>query len=277
MENQLNQKLTAQKLVVFLFYWFAMYILSSIILVVVSAIIYPEYDLATIADWPASVSNHVSFAANFYTYLLLLVTFLALLWNYYREEWAIFKHRLGANIGLGIGFYFVGIIAVSIVTQLVTVLGGEIETSENQAFIELAMRQYPYYIIPAVLLAPFIEETIFRGILFKYFENLKLKNHLNTILAFTVSSVVFGGIHIIGELFVDPLNAILVGLPYIVLGLNMCLVYFLTKSLYAVVITHFVQNLLSILATYLLFWMESMGIEVAQSVVTLIQLFNPFI
>ena len=136
-----------------------------------------------------------------------------------------------------------------------------VERSQNQEVIDMAMKSYAHYMIPPLLLAPLVEETIFRGIIYKFFENLKLPNRWNTILAFAASILIFAFIHVSAELTSDPLTALHAVLPYLVMGTCFTVVYYMTKSLYAAMITHFLQNFMSVILTFLLMWLEIPGSE----------------
>jgi uncharacterized protein len=243
--NEFENRYTYQKLGAFIFYVFMMTIFASIIALVLSAILYQELNLLNLGE---KAYIHVLSAANFYAYLALMIVFIPLLWRYYQREIQHLKRDYVKIISYGAIFWFVGLAALMIASMILTMLGITNETSENQQFIETTFTFYPLYIVPmTVIFAPIIEETIFRGIIFQYFENLRLPAKLNTVLAFLFGSFTFGLIHVTDELFSDPLRGLLLGLPYIALGLVLSLVYYLTKSIIAAIITHFMQNSFSVI------------------------------
>lgn len=258
--NDLSRKIAS-----LLFYLFMMNFAALFVLYALAHILYPgsHYPIDNIESWPNEVRIHTSIAANFYIYAFLTLFFLTVLWPYYRKEWAIFKHNLSRNVRLGIGFYFVGITAMAVVNAILMALGINMDNSENQEFITQAFRHYPLYVFSFTLMAPLIEETVFRGFIFEFFDRMNLTERTKTILFFVTSIILFGSIHITTELIEhrDVLRALVVGLPYFVIGASICTVYYLTKSLFAAVLTHFIQNFVSSIMMLLLILLESAGIE----------------
>lgn len=84
-----------------------------------------------------------------------------------------------------------------------------------------------YYIITIVALAPLFEELVFRGIILN-----DIKRRHNTLVAVIVSSVIFGLIHFN---IVQSISATL-------MGAILAYVFLATKSIWAVVLLHFLQN-----------------------------------
>lgn len=251
-----QRNLTIRKAVIFIFYWLTMYYLAIFLQFIIARILYPNLNLVMIEDWPQEALMHISFASNFYIYAFLTLIFLVVLWPYYREEWAIFKYNLSQNIRAGISFYFIAIIVSSVINLILAIIGITVKDSQNQEIIANAMEGYAYYMVPAVLMAPFVEETIFRGLIFDFFNRTKLNEKQKTILSFATSIFLFAIIHVLAELFQNPLDALVTGIPYIVMGVVLCTVYYKTKSLFAAVLTHFLQNFIASILLLLLNWLE---------------------
>ena len=110
-----NRNFKVQKLISFIFYVSFFYIFVSFILLFIVAIVYPEYlkDLQNMKDWPTYILVHINSMLNFYLYLILSVGLIVILWGYYRQEWAIFKHKATRNIGVAVSFYFIGLMGLS--------------------------------------------------------------------------------------------------------------------------------------------------------------------
>lgn len=93
----------------------------------------------------------------------------------------------------------------------------------------------------AIFVAPFAEETFFRGFLFA-----GISERFGYVWGALLSALLFGFLHFLTSLQWS------VFLPIFLLGIILAWLYFKTGSLWPCVITHFVYNLLAILLTLLL-------------------------
>lgn len=116
--------------------------------------------------------------------------------------------------------------------------------SLNQFYINKILNSSSAYlmIVPTVILAPIIEELVFRKAFFSLFKN--------DIVALIVSSLVFGLIHVSGESGIYLLvNLIIYAIPGFALGF----VYLKNnKNIYPVIFVHALTNLISVLAVLFL-------------------------
>lgn len=87
-------------------------------------------------------------------------------------------------------------------------------------------------VITVVILAPILEEIIFRGIIFN-----KLNSKMNTTAAIIISALVFGIFHM----------NIVQGLNAFVIGIVLAFIYAKTHNLYTCISIHFINNLLSVI------------------------------
>ena len=87
-------------------------------------------------------------------------------------------------------------------------------------------------VLTAVILAPVLEEIIFRGLIFN-----KLNSKLSTTAAIIISALIFGIYHM----------NIVQGLNAFVLGIVFAYIYSKTYNLWICIIAHFVNNLLSLI------------------------------
>lgn len=117
------------------------------------------------------------------------------------------------------------------------------EISQNQLSINRSLSS-PWMIlmvITAVLLAPVMEELVFRKAFFALIKNQRT--------ALIVSSVIFGLIHVTTELFSGDISlALVTGLTYIAGGISLGLIYMSNKkNIYIPILVHMAYNLVGML------------------------------
>lgn len=267
--NLQDEGLKKKKLLAFISYWVIMLVFTGIIARIYSLIVYGTYNTEFVTNPDLPQYTRILSASNFYVYLIITLVIILLLRTFFLHEITLFKEKPGYIIGLGVAFYGLGFISLIVVSSILQAAGITDQTSNNQSFIETMLKQYPFYtVVVTIIFAPIVEEVIFRGIVFSFFEKLNLKYRLNTVLAFVVSSSFFGLIHVTDELFTNFGRGLLLGLPYITLGLVMATVFYLTKSLFASIITHFIQNFISIMMSLLLIYNPDLLGETTGSLVT---------
>lgn len=161
-------------------------------------------------------------------------------WRYAVRETRILATRPWLTLAIIPG----GVFAMLLLTAVVVLLSGPPETAVNQEAVEgLVVSLPPLLIIPLlVVIAPFVEEYIFRHLLIG-----KLSRYLNIWICALISVVLFAGIHIAGK----EALALPVLLPYLVMGAVLVGVYVWAGNnfmlSYAV---HAAKNLLAVLLTY---------------------------
>lgn len=149
-----------------------------------------------------------------------------------------FKYLVIVIVGFAI------IYALSFVMTYIYELFGydENETSANQQGIIDALNQPIKYIVIflTVILAPIIEEIIFRKL---FYNTLKLNTKLPTWAIVLIITTVFAGMHVIGDI-----DSLVFFPQYFVLSLVITIVYAITKeNLFASMGLHFLNNVLAIL------------------------------
>ena len=161
-------------------------------------------------------------------------------WRYVVRETRILATRPWLTLAIIPG----GVFAMLLLTVVVVAFTGPPETAVNQEAVQgLVVSLPPLLIIPLlVLIAPFVEEYIFRHLLIG-----KLRRYLNIWVCCGISLLLFAGIHIAGkETLTLP-----VLLPYLVMGAVLVGVYVWAGNnfmlSYAV---HAAKNLLAVLLTY---------------------------
>ncbi|HCT62869.1 MAG TPA: hypothetical protein DIC19_02075 [Erysipelotrichaceae bacterium] len=132
-----------------------------------------------------------------------------------------------------------------VLNYAITTLTG-LDGSQNQNELIKIFGDFPLLLVfQALIFAPLIEELMYRGLLFGM---LQKRSQLFAVL---FSSFFFGMAHIYPSLF-DGHYMDLVFLPtYFMLGFWLNRAYIKSKSLYAPVIIHFINNAIGVFAIYL--------------------------
>ena len=142
--------------------------------------------------------------------------------------------------------FFAVKIASSVLTSIIAlILGYEIGESENQNMIIRIMEQTPILmIISSTILAPIVEEGIFRLGLRKIIKN--------EYLFIIISGFIFGFMHI----FPTDLSmslALTYSITYVIMGFYLAYVYVETDNIWINIIIHGLNNLISMLAIIALY------------------------
>ena len=134
------------------------------------------------------------------------------------------------------------IMAVMAVISIIIMKLG-IGGSYNQDQISGLVRRNPYlYTLMATVFAPFVEEIVFRGCIYRRIEASGHKY-----LGFLISSLIFGLIHVITPLLQGDWSQGIYIIVYGSLGMVMCHVYEKTDSLFCSILLHMLNNAISIL------------------------------
>ncbi|MGD9604842.1 MAG: lysostaphin resistance A-like protein [Bacilli bacterium] len=174
--------------------------------------------------------------------ILLLGIFVVILWKHFIRDGKLFFSK--ANFGKYIGIILVGFIAINVaivglaeIFELLKIEG----TSENQSIVE-SMLSYDskiFMIITTILLAPIVEEIIFRKLLFGVVEE---KFHLPPIFAILISAVIFAAIHAVDAFFFQ----------YLALALIIAGSYAYSKNnIFVPIGIHLINNALSVILYFL--------------------------
>lgn len=185
--------------------------------------------------------------ANVLSVIVSVIAFVAL-WlvnkdNYidkFNETKKSFKNFAG-TIAVG----FVLVFAANIMAQSIMQLFETTETSLNESAIQSMFNDNPLNLfalfLSLVLLAPIIEETVFRKGLYGIIEH-----RFGAIPAIIISGFVFGFLHVAG--WGDYINV----LPYLAMGLSFSFIYYYSgKNIYVVIVIHMINNIIPF-STYLI-------------------------
>ena len=188
--------------------------------------------------------NYIDYAClNTFIELIMFVVVLLFYKKYLKKDLVLFKLNKKDYIKKIISYFLIFLIVkygVALFSSLLLVmLGSDLVTSENQESVVTLAKTLPFMMmISTSLLAPFVEEGIFR---------LGIRKVINNKYLFIlVSGLIFGFMHIFPTEL--PLYVALIeSLNYVTMGLLLAYIYNETDNIYVVVIIHALNNLLSML------------------------------
>lgn len=187
-------------------------------------------------------------AVQFLTYMPLLVIFIYFLRHDLVNDFKEFKRNFAQNVaiilGAFAGMYILGVIVLNIYLAL-----GITDDSANENIINLLLASPGKWlmIVSVVILAPIVEEIIFRKL---FIDTCETKLRLKPIYAILISTVLFAFIH------VSDLESLKFIFQYMALALPICVAYhYSNNNIYVVTIIHIINNLLSVLTVTYIFWL----------------------
>ncbi len=210
-----------------------------------SVSIYPEIlDDDALFTTFSSITNLALYLSLFFIFLILFKEYFIEQFNYLIKHW----RKIFLIIVLG----FSSMLAAAAASTTIMEYFGVTETSENQEALNMLMEGSLFdkisLFIFAVMLAPLVEELVFRKAIFGIFdfknpyEKGKLKYIVHKVLvsgiAIFISSLVFGLIHVTTGDFVQIIY-------YSGLGVILGVFYIIgNKNIYVPIIVHFLINLM---------------------------------
>lgn len=188
--------------------------------------------------------NYTDYAClNTFVELIMFVAVLLFYKKYFKKDLVLFKLNKKDYIKKIISYFIIFIVVkygVAIFSSLLLVmLGSDVVSSENQETVVTLSKSMPFMMmISTSLLAPFVEEGIFR---------LGIKKVINNKYLFIlVSGLIFGFMHIFPTEL--PLYVALIeSLNYVTMGLLLAYIYNETDNIYVTIAVHALNNLLSML------------------------------
>ena len=188
--------------------------------------------------------NYIDYAClNTFIELIMFVVVLLFYKKYLKKDLVLFKLNKKDYIKKIISYFLIFLVVkygVALFSSLLLVmLGSDLVTSENQEAVVTLAKKFPFMMmISTSLLAPFVEEGIFR---------LGIRKVINNKYLFIlVSGLIFGFMHIFPTEL--PLYVALIeSLNYVTMGLLLAYIYNETDNIYVVIIIHALNNLLSML------------------------------
>ncbi|XMB66399.1 type II CAAX endopeptidase family protein [Mycoplasmatota bacterium zrk1] len=181
------------------------------------------------------IKNNVEILSNISAYLIIAISFLIMLKETLQQEVKFFKKRIIKNL-LYIVIFFMIITLTFYFLIYIMNLFFDIDTSINQkGLIELYNEGPIIFTITTIILVPFIEEVVFRGVMYNLFYQ-----NFNKLIGIVLSSLIFGLLHVVsGDLIYLPI--------YSILGAVLLLSYIKSNNLLVPILVHSLYNLFSIL------------------------------
>lgn len=190
----------------------------------------------------ANLPSHIAITYNLAVEVLMITIIFTIFDKEIKDAFNDIKKKHYTYFKDNLKYYIIGLIVMMASNMLINILGGG--TSTNETTIRNEFTVFPIYIfISAVVLAPLLEESVFRLAFRAIFKN--------DFLYITVSSLVFGSLHLIGT----PINELL---PLYLLSYCSCGIAFAymlkkTNNIFVSMGFHFMHNgLILSMQTFLL-------------------------
>lgn len=157
---------------------------------------------------------------------------------------SFFKNR-EENMDIGIRYWIIGLIsmmAINFILNFILKAGG----ANNEQSVQRMIKAFPLLmLLDAGIIAPFVEEIVFRKTLYDIFKNKWL---------FIISSfLLFGAAHVMNS--AEVLTDYLYIISYGMLGASLALAYYKTNTIFTSVFLHMLHNtiliILSVVTTLL--------------------------
>ena len=230
MRNTLSNK----KAVVFLVLYFGIYLLA-----------FQDFLSTLIAK---KFGMEMYFISNIAVDLCMLFAFVLAGLKYYTQSFNVFVSSLNENIKhilTTVGCLFLTNILLA---QLIYFILPTVQ-ADNQINNDLVFNAAPvFYILTAVVFAPFLEETIFRGCIFA-----KIREKHGFLLSACISGGVFGFLHVVASLLTQNYSNCIFFVIYALCGFVLCIPYEDTDTITTSIFSHMLYNFMTILITL---WMS---------------------
>ena len=209
---------------------------KDIVLSVVLILLYSTQFFASslITNAVAGIIFEVAF------YLLTFAFAFYIFKNRLKRDFGAYKENVSGHVGFSFKWWGIMMLCSMVVGFIRMALSGSLVTANQDGLNNAPI----WYIAPlAIIWAPFVEESIFRGCIRRFIKNDKV--------FIVVSALVFGLIHTIGS-EVGLYNILVQSLQYATMGGVMAYVYTKTNNICTNMTIHCIQNTL---ATLLMFFM----------------------
>ena len=153
------------------------------------------------------------------------------------HEWKIFKEKFLENIDTGIKYWIIGLLIMMVSNTILTFILNMGQATNEQKVQQLISYLPWIMVINAGIIAPCVEEIIFR----KCYKNA----FPNKWLFIGLSSLVFGSLHVITSM--TSLMDLLFIIPYRSLGAAFAIMYQKTDTIYTSMLMHMLHNTILIL------------------------------
>ena len=177
-------------------------------------------------------------ALNLVTFAVSAVALLLMLHRFWRESF----HRMLDRPGRCLGAMLLGglvnyALSLAVSPVLLLVLDGAVDNPNNAALLEIAQQDLGMIKAASVFLAPRVEETLFRGVVFG---SLRLRRR---VLAYALSTGLFSLLHVWQYILVSADASLLVyALQYIPSGVALAYCYERSGSIWPPIFLHMLLN-----------------------------------
>lgn len=177
-------------------------------------------------------------AMNLVTYAVSAVALLLMLRRFWRESF----HRMLDRPGRCLGAVLLGglvnyALSLAVSPVLMLALDGAVDNPNNAALVEIAQQDLGMIKAASIFLAPLVEETLFRGVVFG---SLRPKHR---VWAYVLSTGLFCLLHVWQYILVSADASLLVyALQYVPSGVALALCYERSGSIWPPVFLHMLLN-----------------------------------
>lgn len=171
-------------------------------------------------------------------YVIQVIALVIPMFNELKRDFDVFKNNFKLYLGNMLPRFGIILIGYLISNVSVLLLAGNIPNNQQTL---ISMPLY-FTAILAVFIGPLTEELMFRGFIRKFIKN--------DILFVLLSSLIFGGLHVLSA---DSLQQVLYIIPYSILGLAFSLNYVKTKNIASNIFLHSAWNTLAVIIIALTF------------------------
>ena len=173
-------------------------------------------------------------------YIVMIILSLAFFKDLFRDNFKVFKNNFKSyfnNLIGTVGKFYV----IYFLIAMVTVFLARVDTSVNQNNVESLPIWYSFPL--AVIYAPIVEESLFRGCIRRFIKNDKI--------FIVVSAISFGLLH---TLFteINIFNAIVLAIPYMTIGGFLAYLYTKTNNMFTNMSFHAFHNTMAMIITILI-------------------------
>lgn len=158
------------------------------------------------------------------------------------EQWRDFQKDIRGNLMYGCLIGVALIYGFGLIGGFITLMLGGKSSSDNQTLIESIVNVYPILMsISTVILAPILEEMLFRGIVFGWVYEINPK------LAHVLSGFVFGFVHVMSSVLSGNMSEWIQIFAYFFMGVALSYLYEKRNNIFVPMMSHSIYNLISML------------------------------
>lgn len=181
---------------------------------------------------------------NVVYYAVSFVFLLVFLFKYLRSSFRHFTSNIIDGLSSIAIYYFVYNLTMFLISLLLAQIFSDVSNPNQDSINELIKLNKNAMIVVSVLLAPFVEEVLFRGVVFGTIRKR------NVLIAYLVSSLMFAFYHEWQFLLTGfSWKLLITTLTYVPAGLCLARVYERSKSIWPAIFLHMILNFISVTVT----------------------------